>query len=238
MVSTAEPIVVADATRRFVSRGGEKLAAALDRFALDVTGLSVLDAGASTGGFTDCVLQRGATHVYAVDVGYGQLDQRLREDPRVSVHERTNIRSLQSADLDESNRPFQVVDLVTADLSFISLVLVAPILTGALVRPGGHIVVLVKPQFEAGRVEVSRGKGVIRDPEIWQQALTSVTSALSASGTGIMGVMPSPLTGPAGNTEFLVYGRTQSEQTAPESLTSLIDEAVHEVRPTTDESSS
>jgi 23S rRNA (cytidine1920-2'-O)/16S rRNA (cytidine1409-2'-O)-methyltransferase len=237
MVSTAEPIVVADDSRRFVSRGGEKLVAALDRFELNVTGFSVLDAGASTGGFTDCVLQRGAAHVYAVDVGYGQLDQRLREDPRVSVHERTNIRSLQTSDLNEPNRPFQAVDLVTADLSFISLVLVAPILTGALVRSGGHIVALVKPQFEAGRVEVSRGKGVIRDPEIWHQALSDVTSALCASGTGIMGVMPSPITGPAGNTEFLVYGRAQSEKMAPASVSGLIDQALSEVRPTIDESS-
>ena len=145
------------AARRFVSRGGDKLDAALDRFAVDPSGRRCLDAGASTGGFTDCLLRRGASGVVAVDVGHGQLDASLRRDPRVEVLERTNIRTLTLASVGGS--PF---DLVVADLSFISLVTVAPVLAGELAAPGADVVVLVKPQFEAGRAEVSRGKGVIR----------------------------------------------------------------------------
>jgi 23S rRNA (cytidine1920-2'-O)/16S rRNA (cytidine1409-2'-O)-methyltransferase len=167
----------------------------------------VLDAGASTGGFTDCLLQRGAAHVYAVDVGHGQLDQRLRNDARVSVLERVNVRTLTPEVMRERAASFEPCSLVTADLSFISLVTVAPALCGPLSRPDAELILLVKPQFEAGRVVVARGKGVVRDPEVWHTALEGVTSALLNAGTGIMGAMVSPLTGPAGNVEFLVHAR-------------------------------
>jgi 23S rRNA (cytidine1920-2'-O)/16S rRNA (cytidine1409-2'-O)-methyltransferase len=193
----------------FVSRGGQKLAAALDRFAPDlaVDGRRALDAGASTGGFTDCLLQRGAAHVYAVDVGHGQLDQRLRTDDRVTVLERVNVRTLTPEGLRQHDPAYTPCDLITADLSFISLVTVVPALTGPLGRPDADLVLLVKPQFEAGRVVVARGKGVVRDPEIWLETLDRVTSALRDAGTGIMGAMVSPLTGPAGNVEFLLHAR-------------------------------
>src|SRR4051812_18567969 len=159
MVDPGEAVEVLGPSPRFVSRGGEKLDAALERFAIDVTGLRALDAGASTGGFTDCLLQRGAAHVVAVDVGYGQLHERLRADPRVTVAERTNIRAF------ELDPP---ADVVVADLSFISLGAVAPALVGANARVGADVVVLVKPQFEAGRAEVSKGHGVVREPDVWR----------------------------------------------------------------------
>jgi 23S rRNA (cytidine1920-2'-O)/16S rRNA (cytidine1409-2'-O)-methyltransferase len=186
---------------RFVSRGGEKLDAALDHFHLDVTGRAAIDVGASTGGFTDCLLQRGATRVVAVDVGRGQLDRRLRDDPRVTVLERTNVRHLTAAEL--GGERFAVV---TADLSFISLRTVASNLVG-LAAPRADLVVLVKPQFEAGRVEASRGRGVIRDPEIWERAVADVAAAFAGEGSDMIGTMRSPLTGADGNVEFLMYLR-------------------------------
>jgi 23S rRNA (cytidine1920-2'-O)/16S rRNA (cytidine1409-2'-O)-methyltransferase len=206
LVSPSEAIILTGAARRFVSRGGEKLEGALDAFALDVRGRRALDAGASTGGFVDCLLQRGATRVYALDVGHGQLDAGLRADPRVCVFERINVRTLAPANLDLAGEPFEPVDVVTADLSFISLVLVARPLVEVL-RPDGDLVALVKPQFEAGRAEVGRGRGVIRDPAVWRRVLGDVTGALLAAGTGIMGAMPSPLRGSSGNVEFLLHAR-------------------------------
>jgi 23S rRNA (cytidine1920-2'-O)/16S rRNA (cytidine1409-2'-O)-methyltransferase len=185
---------------RFVGRGGEKLAAALDRFAVTVDGSRALDAGASTGGFTDCLLQYGARCVVAVDVGYGQLHERLRADPRVESVERTNVRDLVPGDL---GPPF---DVVVADLSFISLrTVLAPLLEQA--APGAHVVLLVKPQFEAGREEAARGRGVIGDPAVWRRVLDEVLIALRAAGAAIMGAMVSPLTGADGNVEFLVHAR-------------------------------
>jgi 23S rRNA (cytidine1920-2'-O)/16S rRNA (cytidine1409-2'-O)-methyltransferase len=184
----------------YVSRGGQKLAAALAQFGVDVDGGRALDAGSSTGGFTDCLLQRGCAEVLAVDVGRGQLDPRLRADPRVLVRERTDIREV---DIDELGGP---VDLVVADLSFISLRTVLEALLAA-VRPGGDLVLLVKPQFEAGRAEVSRGKGVIRDPEVHRRTLAEVEAALGDRGAVIMGEMVSPLRGGSGNVEFLVHAR-------------------------------
>ena len=208
LVAPGEAIVVQGPGPRFVSRGGGKLDAALTRFGLDVDGTTVLDAGASTGGFTDCLLQRGAGRVAAVDVGYGQLHERLREDPRVLVLERTNIRRLTPGALGPPGATsWAPVDLVTADLSFISLTLVIPTLVG-LLRPGGDCVVLVKPQFEAGRAEASHGRGVVRDPAVWRRTLGEVASALEGSGAAIMGAMASPLPGPAGNVEFLLWART------------------------------
>jgi 23S rRNA (cytidine1920-2'-O)/16S rRNA (cytidine1409-2'-O)-methyltransferase len=198
MVDPSEAIAVAGPPPRFVSRGGEKLDAALDRFGVEVEGRRVLDAGASTGGFTDCVLQRGAREVVAVDVGYGQLHDRLRQDARVAVHERTNVRHLRAPEI---GGPAEVV---VADLSFISLRTVLPALAG-LAAPGADLVLLVKPQFEAGRAEASRGRGVIRDPEVWMRVLEEVHGGLQGVGAAMMGAMVSPLTGADGNVEFLVH---------------------------------
>jgi 23S rRNA (cytidine1920-2'-O)/16S rRNA (cytidine1409-2'-O)-methyltransferase len=206
MVSSADSLIIAAPPNRFVSRGGIKLEAALDTFAVSVQDGVALDAGASTGGFTDCLLQRGARLVYAIDVGYGQLDSGLRDDPRVVVFERTNIREIVPSLLSSPELAFAPVDIVTADLSFISLTTVAPVLSGPIIKRGGNLVVLVKPQFEAGRREVSRGKGVVKDPQIWRETLEGVCWALVSAGTGIMGAMVSPLRGPAGNAEFLVHG--------------------------------
>ena len=197
LVAPGEPLVVTGPAPRFVSRGGEKLDAALDRFGVPVAGRDALDAGASTGGFTDCLLRRGAARVVAVDVGYGQLDDRLRADPRVTVLERTNVRHLRPDDV--GGRPFP---LVVADLSFISLRAVAPALL-ALAEPGGDVITLVKPQFEAGRAEAGRGRGVIRDPEIWLRVLGEVAGAFAARGAALAGLMVSPLRGAEGNVEFL-----------------------------------
>ncbi len=177
----------------FVSRGGEKLEAALLRFPAPVVGAVAADIGASTGGFTDCLLQRGAARVYAIDVGYGQLAWKLRRDPRVVVMERTNARYV--ARLPES------VDLIVSDLSFISLRLVYAKAVGWL-KPGGHVVSLIKPQFEAGRRQVGKG-GVVRDARVHRQVLERVTAAMTELRLGLRGLMVSPLLGPAGNVEFL-----------------------------------
>lgn len=196
MVAADEPVTLAGPRPRYVSRGGEKLEAALDGFGVAVAGRRALDVGASTGGFTDCLLQRGARRVTALDVGHGQLDARLRADPRVDVLERTNVRL---ATPDTVGGPF---DLVVADLAFISLRAVAASLV-ALTAPGGVLIVLVKPQFEAGRVEASRGRGVIRDPAVWRSTLATVRGAFAGHGASVTGVMASPLRGSSGNVEFL-----------------------------------
>jgi 23S rRNA (cytidine1920-2'-O)/16S rRNA (cytidine1409-2'-O)-methyltransferase len=203
---------------RFVGRGGEKLDAALDRFVIDVEGCRAVDLGASTGGFTDCLLQRGAAHVVAVDVGYGQLHERVRRDPRVEVRERTNVRDLTPDALGPS------ADLLVADLSFISLRTVLPAVL-PLARAGADLVLLVKPQFEAGRQEAARGKGVISEPRIWRRVLEEVCGALVERGTAIMGAMASPLTGADGNVEFLLHARTAPAQ--PSTATpALLDAAL------------
>jgi 23S rRNA (cytidine1920-2'-O)/16S rRNA (cytidine1409-2'-O)-methyltransferase len=207
LVAPGEPIVVLGPPSPYVSRGGQKLEAALDRFGVSIAGRQALDAGASTGGFTDCLLQRGAALVYAVDVGHGQLDPSLRADPRVCVLERVNVRDLDVATLQRADPEFSPVAVVVADLSFISLRTVAPALCGEVAAPGADLVVLVKPQFEAGRAVVSRGKGVVRDPAVWEGAIEGVASALVSAGTGIMGAMVSPLTGASGNVEFLLHAR-------------------------------
>lgn len=221
LVAPHEAVELGGPGPRFVSRGGDKLAAALDRFAIPVAGARALDAGASTGGFTDCLLQRGAREVVAVDVGYGQLHERLRGDPRVESHERTNVRGLRPGDL---GAPF---DVVVADLSFISLrTVLAPLL--GLAAPGAHVVLLVKPQFEAGRAEASRGRGVVREPDVWRRVLDEVMIALQASGAAIMGVMVSPLTGADGNVEFLVHARASAAGGADEGplAAAAVDEAL------------
>ena len=179
----------------YVSRGGDKLAAALDAFQLDPSGHVAIDVGASTGGFTDCLLQRGATRVYAIDVGYGQLAWKLRNDPKVVVMERTNIRNVTPADFPD--RP----TFFTADCSFISLRLVLPPLAAVLaVRAIG--VILIKPQFEAERVQVPKG-GVVRDPKIHDAVIQKVIESAHEFGFTPGRVVPSPLLGPAGNREFL-----------------------------------
>jgi 23S rRNA (cytidine1920-2'-O)/16S rRNA (cytidine1409-2'-O)-methyltransferase len=205
LVAPADAIVVQGPARRYVSRGGEKLAAGLDSFGVDVEGRRALDAGASTGGFTDCLLQRGAREVVAVDVGYGQLHERLRGDTRVDLRERTNVRTLDAAAIGGP------VDLVVADLSFISLRSVAPALL-ACANAGADLVLLVKPQFEAGRAEASRGRGVIRDPEVRARVLEEVCGALTDLGAAIMGTMESPLKGADGNVELLLHARNDTRE--------------------------
>lgn len=183
---------------RYVSRGGEKLAAALDAFGIDPAGKVCLDVGASTGGFTDCLLQRGARKVYAVDVGKGLLHWRLRSDPRVVVREGVNARYLRREDIGEP------VDLVTVDVSFISLRLVLPPLR-RIVRPEGDVIVLVKPQFEAGRGKVGKG-GVVRDPRVHREVVEGIARfAVDELGWAVAGALRSPLTGPAGNVEFFLH---------------------------------
>jgi 23S rRNA (cytidine1920-2'-O)/16S rRNA (cytidine1409-2'-O)-methyltransferase len=181
----------------YVGRGGVKLAHALDTFGLDLRGAVAVDLGASTGGFTDCLLQRGAARVYAVDVGRGQLAWRLRHDPRVVVMEETNARSLEPAVVGGAR------DLVTADLSFISLRLLWEGIA-RLVKPGGRVLALVKPQFEAGRAAVRRG-GVVRDPSVHAAVLRDAVAAARAAGLRPAGLTPSPVTGPAGNIEYFLY---------------------------------
>jgi 23S rRNA (cytidine1920-2'-O)/16S rRNA (cytidine1409-2'-O)-methyltransferase len=197
LVADDAPVHLGAAARPFVSRGGGKLAAALDRFDLDPGGRNCLDAGASTGGFTDCLLQRGASSVVSVDVGYGQLSWGLRNDPRVVLMERTNIRELGAGDL-----PY-APELVVADLSFISLRVVLPALT-ELAAGTATFVLLVKPQFEAGPDDVGKG-GVVRDAGVWHRVLQDVVDAAGALGLGATGAMASPLPGPAGNVEFLLH---------------------------------
>lgn len=189
--------------RRYVGRGGEKLEAALRAFALDVRALRALDVGASTGGFTDCLLQHGAASVVALDVGYGQLDWRLRTDPRVRVLERTNFRTL-GPDALRASFP-DGFDIVTIDASFISLRLLLPN-AAAVLHPHGAIVALVKPQFEAGRDAVERG-GVVRDPAVRARALRDVRDAAASLGLAAVAVAPAPRRDAASNAEFFVLLR-------------------------------
>jgi 23S rRNA (cytidine1920-2'-O)/16S rRNA (cytidine1409-2'-O)-methyltransferase len=189
------------AEEKFVSRGGHKLEHALEHFQIDVNGLTALDLGASTGGFTDCLLQRGATKVFAVDVGQGQLAWKLRNDPRVIVMEKTNARTLTAT---QFLQPFSLADLVVIDCSFISLRKILPAAI-ALVRPLGNIVALIKPQFEAGKAEADRGEGVISDPAIHARVLEELSEFVAKMDrVKWRGVVESPLLGPAGNKEFLV----------------------------------
>ncbi|MFZ5910854.1 MAG: TlyA family RNA methyltransferase [Chloroflexota bacterium] len=206
----AASTLTVDPGPRFVSRGGEKLDAALEAFGLPVTGLTCADVGASTGGFTDCLLQRGASRVYAIDVGKGILHWKLRNDPRVIVMEETNARYVEFLP--------EWVDLVTIDASFISLKILLPAVKGWLTasppsplpvgegrRGEGSIVALIKPQFEAGRKDVSRGQGVIRSPEVHRQVLLEVLAFATQQGFGVRGLLRSPIQGPKGNVEFLAW---------------------------------
>ncbi len=199
-VKPADTLTV-EAGDKYVSRGGHKLEHALKHFQLDVTGLVALDLGASTGGFTDCLLQHGAAKVFAVDVGRGQLAWRLRQDPRVVVMEKTNARLLTAA---RFPRPFAPGDLAVIDCSFISLRKILPAAV-PLLKPAGKIVALIKPQFEAGKAEADKGRGVIRDPAIHERVLDEIRKFIAEqSGLCWRNVIESPLLGPAGNKEFLV----------------------------------
>ncbi|MDD4934042.1 MAG: TlyA family RNA methyltransferase [Methylacidiphilaceae bacterium] len=195
MVDAAAPLSL-EKPDPYVSRGGHKLEAALSHFSLDPAGWTCLDVGASTGGFTDCLLQRGARQVIALDVGRGQLHWKLRQDPRVLVREGFNARRLRSEDLGDP------VDLATVDVAFISLRLILPALF-PLVRPEGWIIALIKPQFEAGRAEVGKG-GIVRDPEVRQRVVADLRDWVRAwPGMEDRGVLPSPILGASGNQEFL-----------------------------------
>jgi 23S rRNA (cytidine1920-2'-O)/16S rRNA (cytidine1409-2'-O)-methyltransferase len=189
-------LAVAGPPHPYVSRGGLKLAAALDHFGLDPRGQVCLDVGASTGGFTDCLLQRGAARVYAVDVGYGQLDAKLRTDPRVVVREKVNARALSRAEVPEP------VDLAAVDVSFISLRLVLPAII-PLLAPGAGLVALVKPQFEAGRGEVPRG-GVVKSEATRRRVVSEIETAGRELGLEVLGTIASPVRGARGNEEFLL----------------------------------
>ena len=219
-VDAGEPVVVSGDGPRFVGRGGEKLAGALEAFELDPRGLRALDAGASTGGFTDALLQHGATSVVALDVGHGQLHERLRADDRVEVLERTNLRHVDPVALG----PFGAV---VADLSFISLTKVMSVLVGCA-APGGWLVLLVKPQFEAGRREVSRGRGVITEPAEWAGAVIRVVDSAQREGASVVGLRVSPLRGADGNVEFLLHLAVTGTpgRLADDEVSGLVDRAL------------
>lgn len=182
----------------WVSRGGVKLAKAIEQFTIDVRGLTAIDVGASTGGFTDVLVTSGAAKVYAVDVGHGQLDVKLRNDARVVVLEKTNARNLTVTEIPEP------VDIVVCDASFISLTKVLPAAL-ALTKPKARLITLIKPQFEVGKAEVSRGKGVVRDPALHQQVCSDISTWVAQMGWQVQGIAVSPITGPKGNVEFLLY---------------------------------
>jgi 23S rRNA (cytidine1920-2'-O)/16S rRNA (cytidine1409-2'-O)-methyltransferase len=204
LVAEDAPVEVRVADHPYVSRGGVKLAGALDGFGLDVRGLRCLDLGASTGGFTDCLLQRGAAQVVAVDVGYGQLAHKLRVDPRVVVRERTNARTLAPADVGGP------VDLTVVDASFIGLAKLMPA-AARCTRPAGELVALVKPQFEVGREQASRGKGVVRDEAVRAEAIAAAVEAVRDAGFDVLGRRDSVLAGPKGNREAFVRARRRPE---------------------------
>ena len=215
-------VVTIDSGPRFVSRGGEKLEAALDAFQLEVRGWVCADVGASTGGFTDCLLQRGAAKVYAIDVGKGILHWKLRNDPRVVVMEETNARYVETLT--------ERVSLVTIDASFISLKLLLPVVKNWLTpdQPGreADVVALIKPQFEAGKKDVARGDGVIRDPEIHRQVLFDILNFAQQQGFSIHGLIKSPLLGPKGNAEFLVWLSETNTKENFESIHRLVEQVL------------
>lgn len=219
LVDPGDAVLLAPAEREWASRGGHKLAGALARWPIDVAGRRCLDAGASTGGFTDVLLTAGAAEVWAVDVGRGQLLDRLARDPRVTARDRTNVRLMTLDDVGGS--PFEVV---VADLSFISLRTVAPILAVNMAAPAADLIWLVKPQFEAGRAAVAAGHGVVRDPEVWRTALVGVGRTLMSHGATIMGAMTSPLRGAEGNVEFVLWARAHGAVAGDEAGAARLDE--------------
>ncbi|HVF25166.1 MAG TPA: TlyA family RNA methyltransferase [Anaerolineales bacterium] len=223
---STDSVLTVDSGPRFVSRGGEKLDAALEAFGMEVNGLVCADVGSSTGGFTDCLLQRGALKVYAMDVGKGILHWKLRNDPRVIVMEETNARFVESL-------PEQIA-FATVDASFISLKILLPVVKKWFspspltpLPPGeGDIIALVKPQFEAGKKDVSRGDGVIRDPEIHRQVLLDVLDFAQRAGFAIRALIKSPLLGPKGNIEFLVWLSLASVEVGGEDLNPIVEQVL------------
>ena len=233
---STDSVLTVDSGPRFVSRGGEKLDAALQAFGIRVNGLVCADVGSSTGGFTDCLLQRGALKVYAMDVGKGILHWKLRNDPRVVVMEQTNARFVESL-------PEQI-SFATVDASFISLKILLPVVkkwilpspdpsglplpapTGDASQGQGNIIALIKPQFEAGRKDVSRGDGVIRDPEIHRQVLLDVLGFAQGEGFAIRALIKSPLLGPKGNTEFLVWLSMASVEVVSDDLHPIVEQVL------------
>lgn len=203
-------ITVAEDPIPYVGRGGLKLEKALDLFRVDVTGKIAVDIGASTGGFTDCLLKRGAEKVYAIDVGYGQLDWKLRQDPRVVVMERTNIRYVKPENLGES------CDIAVIDVAFISLTLVLPV-ARTLLKPDGIIIALIKPQFEAGREKVGR-KGVVKDPLVHAEVVHKIYDFITDMGFRVGGITHSPITGAEGNIEYLIYAASEGKSCSTESF--------------------
>lgn len=199
LVDCDAPITLKAEDIPYVSRGGLKLEAAIREFRIDLRGKTAMDVGASTGGFTDCMLRQGAEKVYAVDVGYGQLDLRLRQDPRVVLLERTNIRYLEREKIPDE------IDIATVDVSFISLKTVMPRIV-EFIKPGGAIVALIKPQFEVGRGDVGKG-GVVRDEKKRTEAVRAVEENMRSLGLSVVGIMESPVRGPKGNIEYLIYLR-------------------------------
>lgn len=218
-VSARTNLQIASPSRKYASRGGEKLEGALEDFVLKVTGARCLDAGAGAGGFTDCLLQQGAEHVTAVDVGKGQLDWKLRTDSRVTTIEGVNLRKLEPTDLGET------FDLIAADLSFISLEMVMPVLTRALAA-SGNLLLLVKPQFEAARSQVRPG-GLVHDPDVWAAALSRIAAAGENLGLSVAGVAPSRIRGAEGNQEFFLWARADGQSDKQK----LIQDAVMIARP-------
>ena len=216
-------IEVRGGTLPYVSRGGLKLEKAMDAFPIDLRGAVCADIGASTGGFTDCMLQNGAAKVYAVDVGYGQLAWKLREDPRVVCLERTNARYLTAEQIPDP------LDFASVDVSFISLKLILPPL-GGLLKPGGRAVCLVKPQFEAGREKVGK-KGVVRDPAVHLEVLEHFLEHAGASGFGVLGLTYSPIRGPEGNIEYLGFLEQGGRQAAAADLRALVEESHRALEP-------
>jgi 23S rRNA (cytidine1920-2'-O)/16S rRNA (cytidine1409-2'-O)-methyltransferase len=214
-------IVIKGKTLPYVSRGGLKLEKAVEEFGIDLKDKTCIDIGSSTGGFTDCMLQKGANKVFAIDVGYGQLDFKLRQDPRVIVMERTNIRNVTLPDVKEQ------VDFISVDVSFISLKLVLPV-ARKLLKDNGTMVVLIKPQFEAGREKVGKN-GVIRDPKIHKEVVTKVLDFIQKEEIGIAQLSFSPIKGPKGNMEFLAYLQNQSihwvDNTLDDKVQQIIEEA-------------
>lgn len=199
-VESGSLLVIVQPDNPYVSRGGKKLEGAIKDLDLDLEGLTILDVGASTGGFTDCLLQHGAAKVFALDVGYGQLDQKLRNDPRVIVMERSNVRNLRPGDLGEA------VDLATIDLSFISLKLVLPVLSSL---PVPTLLALVKPQFEVGKADAAKGRGVIRDPALHRAVLEEIVMSAAERGYYFQSLTYSKLPGPKGNLEFFLLLDTE-----------------------------
>jgi 23S rRNA (cytidine1920-2'-O)/16S rRNA (cytidine1409-2'-O)-methyltransferase len=222
MVSTDSNIILKEANScPYVSRGGLKLKKAIDEFHIDATGKTAIDVGASTGGFTDCLLQHGADFVYAVDVGYGQLDWKIRNDERVGVIERTNIRYIK---LDQFQRQ---MDLAVIDVSFISLDKVIPIVN-LLIKPEGDIIALIKPQFEAGKEFVR--KGIVRDPEIHRAVIRNISDWAIKEGLTIKGLTFSPIKGPSGNIEFLIWLQKRYCDQDMDNIFKLIDRVIFEAK--------